>query len=105
MAIRKKVPRKISSNVRLVNTATPYGIDQGMVVTDEDILSKVTVPADTVLVRDDQGIFPVPTFYLENSYACPARMDSTLRAKWDRIAEEQGIELPELPVLSNKKKW
>lgn len=94
MPIRKQV-RKLSANVRVVTTKSPYGIHSDMVVTDEDILSKLTVAEDETLVKDDQGLFAVRTSYVDSGFTCPARLDENHRTRWDALVAEAGITLGE----------
>ena len=90
-----RAPRKLSSNVRLVTTKTQFGIDSSMVVTDEDILSKLSshVTETETLVRDDQGIFAVASRHVDSGFVCQVRTSEDYRTKWDGLVEEAGIDL------------
>jgi len=94
MAIRQRVARKVSSNVRFVTTKTQFGVDSSMVVTDTDILDKLTAPQDHVFVQDDHGVFSVPATTVDSGLVCQLRTCEAHRAKWDAVVAEQGIELP-----------
>ena len=89
----KKTVRKLGANVRLVTTPSPYGIHGSMVVTDEDILGKLTVAEGETLVKDDQGVFAVPSLAVDNGLACHLRTCESHRAKWDAAVAEAGIDL------------
>lgn len=91
MAFKKRVARKISANVRIVTTKTAYGIDSDMLVTDENVLEKLTAPADHVFVEDDNGIFSVPSSDVDSGLVCHLRTTESHRAKWDRVCIEQEI--------------
>ena len=90
-----RAPRKMSANVRLVTTKTQFGIDSDMVVTDEDILSKLAehVTETETLVRDDQGVFAVASRFVDSGFVCHTRVDEAHRSKWDGLVAEAGIDL------------
>ena len=79
-------PRKHETG-RTVTTKTPYGITTDMVVTDEQILSKVAVDDGMVLVKDDAGYFIVPKNRVNDGMACPFRYDDDYRETMDAIFE------------------
>jgi len=64
---------------RTITTKTAYGISSDMVVTDQDILSKVNVPEHCVLVHDDMGYFIVNKERVDDGLACPFRYDIEYR--------------------------
>ena len=64
---------------RTITTKTPYGISSDMVVTDQDVLSKVNVPEHCVLVHDDMGYFIVNKERVDDGLACPFRYDIDYR--------------------------
>jgi len=90
-----RAPRKLSSNVRLVTTKTQFGVDSSMVVTDEDILSKLSshVTETETLVRDDQGIFAVASRHIDSGFVCQVRTSEAYRGRWAALTEEAGIDL------------
>lgn len=73
-------PRKHETG-RTITTKTPFGISSDMLVTDEEILSKVQVPEHCVLVYDDMGYFIVNKERVDDGLACPLRYDTTFREK------------------------
>lgn len=73
-------PRKHETG-RTITTKTPFGISSDMLVTDEEILSKVQVPEHCVLVYDDMGYFIVNKERVDDGLACPLRYDITFREK------------------------
>lgn len=66
---------------RTITTKTAYGISSDMVVTDENVLSKVNVPEHSVLVQDDMGYFIVDKKRVDDGLACPLRYDSFWRER------------------------
>lgn len=73
-------PRKHETG-RTITTKTPYGVTKDMIVTDENILSKVAVQEDCVLVHDDVGYFIVNKNRVDDGLACPFRYDVSFRQK------------------------
>lgn len=76
--------RQLASRVKhdtgnKVTTKTPYGTTSEMVVTDENILSKVNVPEHHVLVKDDTGYFFTMKNRVDSGLADPNRYANTLR--------------------------
>lgn len=68
---------------RTITTKTAYGISSDMLVKDEDILKKVNVPENCVLVHDDLGYFIVNKERVDDGLACPFRYDIEFRQKSD----------------------
>lgn len=66
---------------RKIVSKTPYGITGDMVVTDSEILEKVQVPENCVLVYDDMGYFIVSKERVDDGLACPCRYDAIFRKK------------------------
>lgn len=58
---------------RTITTPTPYGTTSDMVVTDEEVLSKVSVADYCVLVKDDGGYYITPKNRVDNGLADPSR--------------------------------
>lgn len=58
---------------RTISTPTPYGTTSDMLVTEEDILSKVSVAHDCVLAKDDGGYYITPKNRVDNGLADPSR--------------------------------
>ena len=65
-------PRKHETG-RTISTKTAYGITSDMLVQDENILEKVNLPENSVLVQDDMGYFIVDKNRVNDGLACPAR--------------------------------
>lgn len=74
---------------RTITTKTPYGISSDMVVTDQDVLSKVNVPEHCVLVHDDMGYFTVDKKRVDDGLACPLRYDIDYRNESNRKIMEE----------------
>lgn len=81
-------PRKHETG-RSITTKTPYGTTSDMLVTDENILSKVKIPGDTVLVKDDDGYYVTFKERVDNGLADPRRYSDTLRLAIQHQVEEQ----------------
>jgi hypothetical protein len=78
--------RQLKSNKRhetgrTITTKTAYGISSDMVVTDENVLSKVNVSEHSVLVHDDMGYFIVDKKRVDDGLACPLRYDFLWRER------------------------
>lgn len=71
-------PRKHETG-RTITTKTAYGITSDMVITDTEILNKVQIPTDCVLVYDDMGYFIVNKERVDDGLACPFRYDTVFR--------------------------
>jgi hypothetical protein len=74
---------------RTITTKTAYGISSDMLVTDEDVLSKVNVPEHSALVQDDMGYFIVDKKRVDDGLACPQRYDIEYRT----VSNNQIMEL------------
>jgi len=74
---------------RTITTKTAYGISSDMLVTDETVLSKVSVPEHSALVQDDMGYFIVDKKRVDDGLACPLRYDSLWREKANNEIMEQ----------------
>lgn len=70
---------------RTITTSTPYGTTSDMVVTDEDILSKVSVADCCVLVKDNVGYYITPKNRVDSGLADPSRHELVYR----QIMEER----------------
>lgn len=66
---------------RKIVSKTPYGVTADMVVADTDILEKVRIPENCVLVHDDVGYFIVNKERVDDGLACPLRYDAAFREK------------------------
>lgn len=66
---------------RTITTKTAYGISSDMLVTDENILKKISVPEHCALVYDDLGYFIVNKERVDDGLACPFRYDTMFREK------------------------
>jgi hypothetical protein len=66
---------------RTITTKTAYGISSDMLVTDQDVLSKINVPEHSALVQDDMGYFIVDRKRVDDGLACPLRYDSLWRER------------------------
>lgn len=64
---------------RTITTKTPYGSTSDMIVTDEQILSKVTVAANCVLLQDDDGYYITNKDRIDNGLSDPLRYCESFR--------------------------
>jgi hypothetical protein len=71
-------PRKHETG-RTITTKTPYGTTSDMLVTDENILSKVECPENFVLVKDADGYYITQKSRLDSGLADPNRYDISYR--------------------------
>lgn len=76
-------PRKHETG-RAITTKTAYGISSDMVVTDSNILSRLNIPDNCVLVYDDLGYFIVNKERVDDGLACPFRYDTMFRERSNR---------------------
>lgn len=74
---------------RTITTKTAYGVTSDMIVTDEEILSKVQVPENCVLVHDDMGYFIVNKERVDDGLACPLRYDTIHRERLNQTLLEK----------------
>lgn len=81
-------PRKHETG-RSITTKTPYGTTSDMIVSDQDILSKVKIPGDVVLVKDDAGYYTTFKERVDSGLADPRRYSDSLRISLQHEIEEQ----------------
>ena len=81
-------PRKHETG-RTITTKTPYGSTSEMIVTDENVLSKLELAADTVLVKDDNGYYVTFKDRIDNGMADPRRYSESLRLSLQYELEEK----------------
>lgn len=74
---------------RTISTKTAYGITSDMLVNDENILNKVDVPENCVLVHDDMGYFVVDKQRVNDGLACPYRYDIEFRRQSNQTIMEK----------------
>lgn len=82
-------PRKHETG-RTISTKTAYGITSDMLVQDEEIIAKVNLPENSVLVQDDMGYFIVDKNRVNDGLACPARYSSNREEVNETIMEMIG---------------
>ena len=70
-----------------ITTKTPYGTTSDMVITDEDILSKLNIPPDNVLAKDDSGYYFTPKNRVDTYLADPCRYDINHRNLFNNLIE------------------
>ena len=68
-----KAPKHFTG--RTITTKTPYGTDSSMVVTDDKIISQVTLSDNTVLCKDDIGYYITFKNRVDSGMADPLRFD------------------------------
>ena len=66
---------------KVINTTTHFGTTSDMVVTDEEVLGKATLPENWVLCQDDQGYYITNANRVGNGFADTNRHCDRLRAK------------------------
>ena len=71
MAKQIKIPKHHSG--RTITTKTPYGSTSDMIVTDENILKKVSVAEFCVLLQDDEGYYITNKNRIDSGLADPLR--------------------------------
>lgn len=76
-------PRKHETG-RLITTKTPFGTTSDMIVTEEEILNKVKVEDDCVLVKDDDGYYITYKNRVNNGLADSMRYDISHREKVEK---------------------
>lgn len=76
---------------RTITTKTPYGITSDMMVNDENLLSKVSIPEESVVVKDDDGYFIVPKNRVDDGMACPLRYCEEYRAQMKSHFQKAGV--------------
>lgn len=64
---------------RSITTKTPYGSTSDMIVKDEEILSKVTVAENCVLLQDDDGYYITNKDRIDNGLSDPLRYCESFR--------------------------
>lgn len=64
---------------RTITTKTPYGSTSDMIVTDQDILSKVPVSENCVLLQDDDGYYITNKNRIDNGLSDPLRYCTSYR--------------------------
>jgi len=65
---------------RNITTKTPYGSTSDMIVTDQDILSKVPVADNCVLLKDDDGYYITNKNRIDNGLSDPLRYCESYRS-------------------------
>lgn len=58
---------------RNITTKTPYGSTSDMIVTDENVLKKISINTDCVLLQDDEGYYITHKTHVDNGLADPFR--------------------------------
>jgi hypothetical protein len=67
------------STGRVITTKTPYGSTSDMIVTDAEILKKVSVAEFCVLLKDDDGYYITNKNRIDSGLADPLRYCETYR--------------------------
>ena len=87
MAKAFKTPKHTTG--RIISTKTPYGSTSDMIVKDEQILSKVTVANNCVLLQDDDGFYITNKDRIDNGLSDPLRYcESFRRIISEKIAKD-----------------
>lgn len=78
---------------RTITTKTPYGSTSDMIVTDPDILNKVPVSENCVLLQDDDGYYITNKNRIDNGLSDPLRYCISYREIMSKkIREDLGNE-------------
>ena len=64
---------------RTITTKTPYGSTSDMIVTDEDMLKKVTVANNCILLKDDEGYYITTKNRIDDGLSDPLRYSDEYR--------------------------
>lgn len=64
---------------RSITTKTPYGSTSDMIVTDPEMLKKITVADHCVLMKDDDGYYITNKNMVDSGLADPMRHDDHYR--------------------------
>lgn len=72
-----KVPKHQTG--RVITTKTPYGSTSDMIVTDEEVLNKVTIAEDCILLKDDDGYYITSKNCIDNGLSDPLRYCQSYR--------------------------
>jgi hypothetical protein len=91
-----KVPKHQTG--RTITTKTPYGSTGDMVVTDESILSKVSVDNDSVLLKDDEGFYITYKNRVDSGLSDPFRYSTDYRVS---VAEKISAQLGDINESTN----
>ncbi len=76
---------------RSITTKTPYGSTSDMIVTDPDILSKVPVADNCVLLQDDDGYYITNKNRIDSGLSDPLRYCESYRSIMSqKISEDLG---------------
>jgi len=73
--------RRHTGTGKIINTPTHFGTTADMVVTDEEVLGKATLPENFILCQDDQGYYITNTSRVDNGFADTNRYCEGLRDK------------------------
>ena len=98
MAKYYKAPKHTTG--RTITTKTPYGSTSDMIVTDEEMLKKISVADFCVLLKDDEGYYITHKDRVDNGLADPFRYDEPYRTivtekiqqdldAWEKFHNEQ----------------
>jgi hypothetical protein len=68
-----KAPKHFTG--RTITTKTPYGTDSSMVISDEKIISQISLSDNTVLCKDDIGYYITFKDRVDSGIADPLRFD------------------------------
>jgi|688.fasta_scaffold58973_14 hypothetical protein len=88
MARTFKIPKHVTG--RTITTRTPYGSTSDMIVTDENILKKITIAENCILLKDDDGYYITNKNRIDNNLADPLRYEEKYR---DIVAEKIAKEI------------
>lgn len=87
MAKYIKLPKHQSG--RIITTKTPYGSTSDMIVNDEEILKKISLDSDSILLKDDEGYYITLKSRIDTGLSDPNRYSETYRGLIeDKISQD-----------------
>lgn len=64
---------------RIISTKTPYGSTSDMIVTDQEILKKIRVADNCILLQDDDGFYITNRSRVDSGLSDPLRYCESFR--------------------------
>lgn len=74
---------------RTITTKTPYGSTSDMIVTDQELLKKISIEENCILLQDDDGYYITSKNRIDTGFSDPLRYWSQYRQIIsDKIAKD-----------------
>lgn len=86
---------------RTITTKTPYGSTSDMIVSDENILKKVTIHENCILLQDDEGYYITNKNRIDDGLSDPLRYCESFR---QIISEKISKEIAEYDAQNKEPK-